>query len=487
MTVLATRRQRVLYRARELWNKGFRAFDTETTGLESEDQIIQWAVVDQYGNVLGSGYVNPTVEVSAGAFRQHGISQEQLVDAPQFGEIWPVLNALLAGKTVAIYNAHFDVGKVYGSLRACDAKLPPYKWIESICIMELFAEFYGETHEYYGTYTWQSLNDVAVPHLQLEVPGQAHDAVHDAVATAMIVKKLAELADRELPIGWHPPVDVRCSGCGRETRECAEADEVWYCRDCSLERGLFHHCPGCNRIVEVPLTGYICDDLCEYCHKALHQEKMLLIGAWHCCPSPSHSYRYQIVETPDLDQLCKDCQRQLDWRRKIEEENRLREERLQQQRKEARREYAKEYRKRVKERERTNAERAAAGLPPLETEKKPEPDAIINHHGHQFRRSQDDQGRPEYLCIRCEAIWSRPPQAHCAGIKTYRAWIFIPDHLATRTQLLKAGLKPVKGQKPEAVMSGSFDSYDLYDRAKCVSVRRRSSGAGEESGSVQAQ
>lgn len=483
MSILATHRQRVLYQARELWHHGFVAFDTETSGLESEDQIIQWAVVDQHGAVLGSGYVNPTVEISQGAFEQHGITLEQLVDAPRFAEVWPVLYQLLAGKTVAIYNAHFDIGKIYGSLRACQIELPAWGWMESVCIMELFAEFYGEKHEYYGTYTWQRLNEVAVPHLDLDVPGQAHDATHDAVATAMIVQKLAELADLELAPGWHPPVYVKCAGCGRETRECAEADEIWYCRNCSLDRGLFHRCPGGTyHVVESPASGIICDDLCEYCHRALHREKMLLIGAWHHCPnSPYHS----IVETPNLEQLCNDCQRQLDWRRKIEEENRLRQERIERERKEHRRAYAKEYRERQKERKRVNAERAVQGLPPLETGKKSEPiDTIINHHGHQFQRRNDDQGRPEYLCIRCEAIWSSLPKAGCAGIKTYRAWIFIPDHLMTRTQLRKVGLKPAEGQKHEAIIDGSFDSYGLYDKAKCVPMKRRS-GASGKSESIQ--
>src|SRR2546429_4296503 len=330
MTILATHRQRVLYRARELWRTGFRTFDTETTGLEDDDEIVQWAVCDQEGNVLGSGKISPTVPISEGAFDKHGITPEQLIGAPTFDQIWPDILKLLTEMTVVIYNDVFDIGKLYTSANARKVEMPMYGWIKSVCAMELFAEFYGQVHEYYGTYTRQQLNEVAVPHLQIEVPGQSHDGSHDAAATAMIVKKLAELADRELPVGWHPPVDVKCAGCGRYPRECAESDEIWYCQDCGLERGLFHRCPGCDRVVEAQASGYICDDLCEYCHKVLYQEKMLLTGAWHYCPSSSHSYRYQVVETADMEQLCKDCQRQLDWRRKIEEENRLREERLEQ-------------------------------------------------------------------------------------------------------------------------------------------------------------
>lgn len=483
MSILATTRQRVLFRARSLWNSGFLAFDTETTGLESEDQIIQWAVCDQYGVVLGSGYVKPTVPISDGAFEKHGISEDQLVGAPLFAEAWPTIRDLLVGKIVVIYNANFDIGKLYGSARAYQIEIP-YDAIKSVCAMELFAEFYGETHEYWGTYTWQKLNEVAIPHLQIEVPGQAHDASHDATATALIIKKLAELADRELPAGWHPPVEVSCAGCGRYVQECAEADEIWHCQECSLRLGLFHRCPGCTyHIVELPATGTLCEDICEYCHQALHREKMLLIGAWHYCPAPMRSANYprHIVETPDLEELCQDCKQEIERKLKWEEAERKRklkweeaEKVREQQRKEARRAYAKEYRKRLKERKRVDAERIAQGLPPLETEKKLEPaDTIINHHGHQFLRRKDEQGRSEVFCLKCEAIWSRPPQVSCAGIKTYRAWVFIPKHLMTRTQLRNAGLKPVEDQKPEAVIVGSFDSYNLYDKEKCVPIKRK--------------
>jgi DNA polymerase-3 subunit epsilon len=483
MRVLATTRQRVLYEAREIWRNGFHSFDTETTGLNDEDEVIQWAVCDQEGGVLGSGYIKPTVAISEDAFKKHGISEGQLVDAPSFAEVWPTIRNLLIEKTVVIYNANFDIGRLYASARASQVDIP-YGLIKMVCAMHLFAEFYGELHEYYGTYTWQSLNEVAIPCLHIEVAGSAHDASHDAAATALIIKKLAELADRELPVGWHPPVKVSCAGCGRYVQECAEPDEIWHCQECSLRLGLFHRCPGCTyHIVESPATGTLCLDICEYCHRALHREKMLLIGAWHYCPAPIRSANYprHIVETPDLEELCRDCkqeiERNLRWEEaererklKWEEAERVRE----QQRKEARRVYAREYRQRRKERERENAERLAQGLPPLEVETKPEPvDAIINHHGHQFLRRTDEQGRPEVFCLRCEAIWSRPPQVYCAGIKTYRAWVFIPDHLMTRAQLRRVGLKPVKEQKPEAVIVGSFDSYSLYNKEKCVPIKQK--------------
>ncbi len=468
-TMLATTRQRVLYEAREIWRNGFVTYDAETTGLEWEDQVIQWAICSQDGEILGSGFVKPTVPISQGAFEVHGIHEEQLAAAPSFAEMWPVISGLLSGKTVVIYNANFDIGKLWSSARPYNIEIP-YDFIKDVCAMDLFAQFYGEMHEYWGTYTWQRLNEVAVPHLGIVVPGQAHNAEHDALVTAMIIKRLAELADQELAPGWHPPVLVPCAGgCHNIVQECAEADEVWYCQRCGLEQGVFHRCPGCTHVVEVPATGFSCDDLCDDCQKKLHQEKMLLTGAWHRCPDDP----YHIVQTPDLKEPCENCQRQREWKHQRAEAERTRQVRIEQERKEYRRTYAKAYRKACKEHEQENRRRAELDLPPLEVKKVRPAEEIIHHRGHQFERRKDTYGRYEVYCLKCEAIWSKPPHRNCAGIKAYRSWIAIPAHLRTRTQLSKLHLKPARGQKPEAVMEGSFDRYYLYNINTCVPMERQ--------------
>lgn len=137
-TPLATARQRVLYEARELWRRGFVTFDTETTGLESEDQIIQWAVCLQEGEIVGSGFIKPTVPISDGAFKKHGIREEDLVAAPPFAQVWPTMRELLIGKTVVMYNDAFDLGMLWSSARAYQIDIP-YDAITSVCAMQLFA------------------------------------------------------------------------------------------------------------------------------------------------------------------------------------------------------------------------------------------------------------------------------------------------------------------------------------------------------------
>lgn len=471
--MLATDRQLVLWEAREIWRKGFVSFDGETTGLESEDQIIQWAVCDQNGQILGSGYVRPTVPISAGAFKVHGITEEALADAPTFDQVWSEIYRLLNGQTVVFYNDTFDLRMLYSSARAHQIEIPPLNWIHNRCAMHLFAAFYGQVHEYWMTYTWKSL-DVAVAQLKIDVAGTLHDARHDAAATAMIIKTLAELADKELPTGWHPPVKVPCAGgCNNVVKECWEANEVWYCRTCGLAQGHFHHCPGCHIVVEVPATGIPCDDLCEYCHRLLRQEEMLLTGQWHRCPGKNHRFSQPVVESPDHEELCADCKRQLAWRQKIEEEERLRQEKLAQARKEHRRAYAKEYRQRRKEEARINAERLAQDLPPLEKPAKPDPYIPFTHRGHHFQRERLEGGKTRVVCSICSGFWTAPPRAWCNGIKTYWAWSLIPEYLKTQTQLKKLHLKLAPGQAHEAVMESTYNTYRLYDLSKCVPTRTR--------------
>ncbi len=466
----ATMRQRVLYEAREIWKSDFVTFDTETTGKSPGDQIIQWAVCSKDASVLGSGFVKPTIPITRGAFEIHGITQEKLSNAPSFAEAWPTLRPLLTGKTVVIYNAGFDLGRLWDSASAVGIDIP-YNLIETLCAMELFARFYGQVHEHWGSYTWQKLNEVAIPCLEIEVPGDPHHAEHDAAATALLIKRLAEMADEELPPGWHPPVDVKCAGCQRETKECAESDEIWYCFSCSLDRGLFHRCPGCKSMIKSPVTGDPSNDLCHYCQNELHKEKMLLTGEWHRCPN-TRPFDVHIVKTADQNELCEPCQRQRMWRLQQEEAERARQERIQQERKENRRQYNSDYRKRKKEREVENRRRAEQGLPPLDVQKPVVPE-FFDHHGHHFQRIKHEDGSIELHCLKCDASWSREPRSWCADLKTYRNWMSIPAHLKTRTQLLKIKLKPAPEQKAVAVVEGSFDRYYLYKVADCVAVQPR--------------
>jgi len=100
--------------------------DTETTGLNAEagHRIIEVGCVELDERVYTGRtlhrYINPEREIEAGAQDVHGISNEQLADAPLFSEIADELKEFIAGAELIIHNAPFDVGFLDAEYRRLD-------------------------------------------------------------------------------------------------------------------------------------------------------------------------------------------------------------------------------------------------------------------------------------------------------------------------------------------------------------------------------
>lgn len=88
--------------------------DTETTDLFGE--IVQVAVVDLAGRVLLDTLVRPQGSIAAEAEAVHGITAEDVVDAPSFAAIAPQLLDVTRGRVVLAYNAHYDAEVVTAAL-----------------------------------------------------------------------------------------------------------------------------------------------------------------------------------------------------------------------------------------------------------------------------------------------------------------------------------------------------------------------------------
>ncbi|MGB3468159.1 MAG: 3'-5' exonuclease [Cyclobacteriaceae bacterium] len=175
-----------LYACKKIWeNKSaYVVLDIETTGFSCEDEIIEIAIVSLDGTKLLNSLVRPKCRISEEAQNIHGISQEMLKDAPTFLELYPKLKAAIQGKQICIYNKDFDIGM----LRYCEKinGLPRVKYrIFSICIMELYAQYYNEWSEYWEDWKWQPLNG-------------GHRALGDCLATIELIKEMAE-AEYETP------------------------------------------------------------------------------------------------------------------------------------------------------------------------------------------------------------------------------------------------------------------------------------------------
>ncbi len=116
-------------------------FDTETTGLDpmAGDRVIEIAALELMGD-LPTGrrfhkFVHPGRDIPEEAARVHGITLDQLKDAPLFDEVADALLEFLADDPLIAHNAAFD----FSFLNAEFSRLarPPLDAARMVCTLEL--------------------------------------------------------------------------------------------------------------------------------------------------------------------------------------------------------------------------------------------------------------------------------------------------------------------------------------------------------------
>jgi len=161
--------------------------DTETTGLDEDDEIIQLSIIDLVGQPLFESLFKPTERIHVRALAVHGIGPEMLETAPAFAECHGQIQALLSGRVVAAFNMDFD-GRLLD--QTCEryglAEIEAKSWH---CAMRMFARFRGRWSDYHGSYTWASLADAAAE-FGISQAG-AHHSTSDCRTTLAVVKALA--------------------------------------------------------------------------------------------------------------------------------------------------------------------------------------------------------------------------------------------------------------------------------------------------------
>ncbi|MGR5143865.1 exonuclease domain-containing protein, partial [Photobacterium sp. DNB23_23_1] len=134
--------------------------DTETTGLYEDAEIVELSVIDALTReVLIDTLVMPVQLVPGEAMAIHGITNRMLVGSSTFPVIYKQLAQELKGRDVLIYNAAFDVRLIRQSLKRYGIDFMPFK---TQCVMEWYAEFFGEWNAHHGNFKWQSLTNAAI-------------------------------------------------------------------------------------------------------------------------------------------------------------------------------------------------------------------------------------------------------------------------------------------------------------------------------------
>ena len=187
--VSPTSRQRAIDAALDVVSHNPVYLDTETTGLNAADEIVEISIVDHDGTVLLETLVKPSRPIPAEATAIHGITNEEVQSSRAWPIVWTQVKPLLTGRVVVIYNDDFDLRMMRQSYERYNMK-----WnerIRSFDLLKLYAEFRGERDPRRGGYRYHSLAS-AGKQCGIALPN-AHRATADTLLTRALLLHLAGL------------------------------------------------------------------------------------------------------------------------------------------------------------------------------------------------------------------------------------------------------------------------------------------------------
>jgi len=208
----------------------FTVVDVETTGLEPEDRVIEVAAVrirgtDEIGRF--QSLVNPGVHIPPLASSISGIDDAMVAGAPPFAEVWPALDALLAGAVLVAHNAPFDLSFLGSERRRAGLPTATGPVLDTLRLARNLLVL--------PRYSLAALIDA----LRLGAPPE-HRALADALATAALLRRLIETlgpgakivadllqAQEPVPIGWEQAAAAGLGGTLLEPLHGAALEGRW--------------------------------------------------------------------------------------------------------------------------------------------------------------------------------------------------------------------------------------------------------------------
>jgi DNA polymerase-3 subunit epsilon len=158
--------------------------DVETTGLSARygDRVCEIAVVRSHLDLVQSTFqslVNPERSISPGASAVNHLSDEDVRDAPRFGELADTVLSVLRGAVVVCHNAPFDIGFVATEMRRVPREFSAPMVIDTLALAR-------------QCYTFRS-NSLPRVASALGIPTpNAHRALGDAVTTREVYLRFVE-------------------------------------------------------------------------------------------------------------------------------------------------------------------------------------------------------------------------------------------------------------------------------------------------------
>jgi DNA polymerase-3 subunit epsilon len=165
--------------------------NTETTGLDYDDEIVQIAVIDAYtGKTLLNELLKPKKPISSGASRIHGIANNDVADKKSYSKIHNNLMNILKDKRIFIYNADFDIRILEQTTSKYRLELSEEFTGNLFCVMDWYAGIWGDYSDYHQSFKWKKLTS-ACRDQGVDTSGlTAHDALSDCMMTQRLLLNL---------------------------------------------------------------------------------------------------------------------------------------------------------------------------------------------------------------------------------------------------------------------------------------------------------
>lgn len=180
-------RQLAIAQAREILSARPVYLDTETTGLERSDEIVEISIIDHDGLTLFESLVKPSQPIPPSATQIHGIRNEDVQNARAWPIVWSQVQNFIRGRKVVIYNVEFDLRLMKQSLERY--RMPWNYKVDTFDLLKLYAQFRGEWDSRRGGYRYHSLAN-AGQQCGISLPN-AHRATADTLLTRAVLEYIA--------------------------------------------------------------------------------------------------------------------------------------------------------------------------------------------------------------------------------------------------------------------------------------------------------
>jgi len=180
----------------ELKGKKVVCLDIEATDISSnpEADIIQFSACDLDGNELFNQLINPGYEIPEN--EKHNIDTEMVQGQPALVDVWDDIHQLLKEADVVLaYSTESDYAYLQ---KSAEKKLLPFEldyadWLDAAELSkDLIGALRWHSERMYWFYKTPKLTASYERILAKPFPGDAHDALADAVATAELFKAMLE-------------------------------------------------------------------------------------------------------------------------------------------------------------------------------------------------------------------------------------------------------------------------------------------------------